>query len=177
MSFAASNVQADAIITTVPDWNGSSAVSAFGYGASATATYGETITATDANKVLTSFTFEMKMPATTTFRGYVYGWNGSMATEQKFASSSDRHTILDNTSFEPSTFSTGGIELTPGLSYVLFASTTGTDPGGIGQGIWGQTQMASSYAGGEFVFINNTNMDQLTNSQWTKGHLGPGADL
>jgi hypothetical protein len=168
---ASSTVQADAIITTIPEWNKSSAVSAFGYGA--TATYGETITA-PADNVLTSFSFEMKLPTDTTFRGYVYGWSGTMATGPELFASASAKTAGAG-SFQEITFDTGGIALTPGASYVLFASTTGLD--GAGQGIWGETQGKDTYTGGEFVFINNANTDELTKSQWTTGHLGRGADL
>lgn len=171
---AASNAQAG-VITTIPDWNLSAAVATFGYGA--TPVYGETITATPDDSLLTGFTFEMKLPVSTTFRGYVYGWNGTMATTQLFASPSDQHTTLDNTGFEAITFNTGAITLTPGQTYVLFASTTGTDPGGFGGGSWGQTQFSNFYSGGEFVFTNFASAQDWTKQAWMTGFLGAGSDL
>jgi len=169
---ASSSVQAAAIITTIPNWNGSSAVSAFGY-ASAASTYGETFTA-PTDSVLTSFSFEMQLPADTTFRGYVFQWSGSMATGTQLFASPATHTA-GGSIFQKITFDTNGIALNPGQSYVLFASTV--DLRGTGQGIWGQTQGENTYSGGEFVFIDNNTTDQWTKSAWTKGFIGAGADL
>ena len=166
------------VITTLPDWNGSLSIGMFGY--PNTATYGETITALSVDTLLTSFSFEMNLPgkasgqpSNTLFKGYVYAWDGDSASgAQLFASP-----VIDKSTngFELITFDTGGITLTSGATYVLFASTSGLQ--GAGLGTWGRPD-GNVYSGGEFVFLNNGSDASLwTTSPWLKGDLGPGGDL
>ena len=178
LSFVASSVEAATIITTIPSWDGSSLVQSFGY--PNTATYGQTVTVPSIDNVLTGFSFEMNLPGTaddfpsnTRLKGYVYAWDGDSATgAQLFASP-----LVDKSinGFQLVTFDTGGIALTPGATYVLFASTSGLQ--GSGFGSWGQPQ-GDVYSGGEFAFLNSgTDPSMWTTSAWTTGHLGKAADV
>ena len=174
---AASAGHADTVITTLPDWNGSLSVSSFGY--PNTATYGQTITAPLVDTVLTSFSFEMNLPgiasapANTLLKGYVYAWDGDSASgAQLFASP-----VVDRSinGFQLITFDTSGIALTPGASYVLFASTSGLQ--GAGLGSWGRPD-GNVYSGGEFVLLDNgMDASMWTTSAWVTGHNGLGGDL
>ena len=60
-------------MSTLGAWDGSAGISPFGY--PDTATYGETFTAP--GSALYNFTFEMKLPATVNFQGYLFAWNGT----------------------------------------------------------------------------------------------------
>jgi hypothetical protein len=158
------------VIDTISTWNGTSSVFSFGY--PDTATYGQTITAPAAN-VLNSFTFMMDVPAATTFAAYVYAWDGSKATGSQLFGSGPLNTT-GAAGFETMTFNTGGLALTTGQQYVLFASVSGQV--GSGQGQFGAT--GDDYAGGLFVFINNgQNQSLWTTTNWNQNHTGLGHDL
>ena len=174
---AASGSQADTVITTLPDWNGSLSVSSFGY--PNTATYGQTITAPLVDTVLTSFSFEMNLPgiasapANTLFKGYVYAWDGDSASGAQLFTSPEVDRSING--FQLITFDTGGIALTPGTSYVLFASISGLQ--GAGLGSWGRPD-GNVYSGGEFVLLDNGMDASLwTTSAWVTGDNGLGGDL
>ncbi len=143
-------------IDTTPSWDGSNTVAYFGH--PNTATYGQTITAPAGGAVLTDFTFYMKVPSTCVFRGEVYAWDGTKATGSALWEGPPIAT--NDAAFNPVTFNTGGVALSGGQQYVLFASVSRDS--GSGQGPWGYTG-SNVYSGGHFVFINN-GMDP---SQWT----------
>jgi hypothetical protein len=172
----AGQVQAVTTIDTTPYWDGSSSVAEFGY--PDTATYGQVVTAPlTSDTVLKSFSFYMNLPDTCTFRGYVYLWDGSKAAGSALYESPTMSTTGSG-NFEEITFNTGGIALTPGYQYVLFASTSKDT--GSGVGIWGQPQDQDVYpgSGNGFVYINNgADASQWTLYNWDQNFLGTDGDL
>jgi hypothetical protein len=168
-------VYADTVIDTTPSWNGSAPV--FSFGPPDTETYGQTITVPLANSVLQSWTFYMELPTATQFQGEVYAWNGTMASGPNLFQSALMSTS-NPSAFQPITFNTGGLALTPGDTYVLFASSSQGPQSPTGEGEWGFIPRGSVYAGGAFVFINNgANISQWTSSAWTTNWEGTGNDL
>jgi len=132
--------------------------------------------------VLTSFSFEIEpqvLGASLTFAGYVYAWNSAsgVATGSALYTSSPVTISAPSSgplSFQLVTFNTGGIALTPGTQYVLFASTTGFT--GTDYAVWGQPG-SDAYSGGSFVYLNNTATADWTNLAWSQTYLGTGGDL
>lgn len=154
-------LQASTTIDTTPYWNGSTFISSFGYPNSST--YGQVITApTNTDTVLQSFSFHMNLPATCTFNGYVYAWDGTKATGTALYKSSTMAT-LGSGSFEKIVFKTEGITLIPGNQYVLFASVSEDTGSGVGK--WGSVGTQDAYlgTGDTFVYLNNT----TDTAQWT----------
>ena len=136
-------------IDTSPSWDGSNYIYNFGY--PNTATYGEVVTAPGG--ALQSFTFYMKQPAFT-FEGYVYAWDGSKATGAALWSSGAMQTAGSGT-FEEITFNTGGVDLTAGSQYVLFATISNYYVDDGGTGVWGAVGWTGAYPDTDFVFYNN----------------------
>lgn len=140
-------------IDTTSSWNGSTFISSFGV--TNTATYGQTVTVATPTQLL-GFTFNIgNCSAPVTFRGHVYAWNGSMATgaslydgpTQTVPADSAYHTV----SFAPPAH----IALAAG-QYVLFASTSEDQASATPASCrWGALTNNTTYAGGQFVFINN----------------------
>src|ERR1017187_2040476 len=117
----AGSLMSQALINTIPSWDGTSYFADFGV--PTTATYGQTITIGPGSKVVSSFAFEIgHCNATINFRGEIYAWYGAKATGPSlFESPVMTQGISD--SFQLVTFDTGALTLTPGV-YVLFASTS-----------------------------------------------------
>lgn len=130
------------------------------FGVPDTATYGQVITADATHTTLDGFAFEMDLPSTVAFRGEVYAWDGTKATGGALFESAPVST--SGAGLQVVTFNTGGITLTPGQEYVLFASTSKDQAGHSGVGGW-QFFNSNVYSGGEFVFLNNDGDP----SQWT----------
>jgi hypothetical protein len=167
--------QALTAIDTTPAWDGTSEISAFGY--PNTATYGQVVTVPATDGMLKSFSFYMNLPDTCTFRGYVYAWDGSKATGSTLYES-DPRTTSGSGDFEEITFEPGGLELTPGAQYVLFASTS--KDAGSGSGPWGLLENQDLYvgAGNTLVYLNNGDDESLwTVDNWTQNTYGTGVDL
>jgi hypothetical protein len=162
------------MIDTTGAWNGSSNISSFGY--PDTATYGQTVTASNAlGTQLNSFSFEIRLPTAVLFRGEVYAWSGTQATGPALFESAATHTT-SATSFQEITFNTGGVQLTAGQQYVLFASISKDYAADVnaGQGTWGSS-LTDTYSGGQFVYINNGgNSSQWTGAAWTTDYIGNG---
>jgi hypothetical protein len=158
------------VIDTTGSWNGSSSVFFFGY--PDTATYGQTVKVSGDN-VLNSFTFFMKQPASLTFSGHVYAWDGAKASGSAIWSSGPMSTAGTGT-FEAVTFNTGNLNLTSGNDYVLFATVTGH--GGSGLGEWG-FMSSNVYNDGLFVFLNNGQSPDWTTSNWSQNWQGTSSDL
>ncbi len=149
-------------IDTTPSWNGSQSVCCFAYPDSAT--YGQTITAPVSGASLQSFTFYMNLPASCTFQGEVYAWDGIKATGPALWEGPSMHTSGSG-SFEAITFTPGGVPLAPSAQYVIFASLS--KQSGSGGGSWGSI-ITEAYSGGDFVYINNGNdPSQWTSMPWT----------
>jgi hypothetical protein len=167
-----------------------------------TATFGQTVTVPAGDTSLDSFTFYVRLPTGLVFRGEVYAWQATPpsascldpsacghATGTALWESGATQTTCNTPSppgpppcnkfgFEPITFNTGGIPVTPGAQYVLFATISkdyaanGPPPtGGKGTGAWGfipfsngnPTNSGNAYQAGGLVFLNNGN----DTSQWT----------
>ncbi len=140
----ASTTQALTTIDTTP---GNSTNGFFGQ-QSPTKTFGQTITVPLADTTLNSFSVVMaSVPATVVFRGEVYAWDGTKVTGANLYESAPMSTADANP--QTITFNTGGITLTAGAQYVLFA-TAAKDVAGTGQGSWA-TRSDNPYAGGTFV--------------------------
>jgi len=153
---------ADTMIDTTPSWIGMG-VSPFG--SPNTETYGEIITVPLADPVLNSWTFYMEQSSSIQFQGEVYAWNGFMATGPSLFESAVMTTTNPNI-FQPITFNTGGLALTPGGTYVLFASDSKDAQTGA-NGTWGIVS-GGSYTGGTFSYINNgTDISQWTSNFWS----------
>ncbi len=149
-------------IDTTPSWNGSQSVCCFGY--PDTATYGQTITAPGSGASLQSFTFYMNQPASCSFQGEVYAWDGTKATGAALWEGPSTQTTGSGT-YEAITFTPGGVVLAPSTQYVIFASVSKLS--GSGGGSWGSIT-TDVYSGGQFVFINNANdPSQWTSMPWT----------
>jgi hypothetical protein len=147
-------------ITTVPSWNGSDQVSPFGY--PNTATYGQVVQGTGED--LQSFTVYLDLPTTTTFRGGLYGWDGSKASTELWTGA-DANTA-GGAGFEPVTFTLpAGVTLDAGTSYVVFATTTMSS--GSGTGKWGLV-LANAYPDGTMVYKNDDGggASELTTANW-----------
>ncbi len=157
-------------IDTTSSWNGSKTIGPFGY--PNTTTYGQTITAPAGNVTLSSFTFHMSLPSTLLFRGEVYAWDDTnhVATGSALYESAPMHTDATGV-LQAVTFNTGGIQLTAGDKYILFA-TISKDYDADSSSSWGDWAYVGSdvYPGGGF-FFNNDGGDpaQWTSSTWRGG--------
>jgi hypothetical protein len=160
-------------ISTLPSWDGSTSVSAFGYPDSAT--YGQTVTATSQSNVLNSFAFEMSVRSSLSFRGEVFAWDGTKATGSALFESAVKHTT--SSAFQLVTFDTGGLHLQSGQQYVLFASISKDYAANLNSdsGSWG-TQFTDTYSGGQFVYLNNGgNASAWTSDAWSTIDIGSDA--
>ncbi len=120
-------------ISTLPFWDGSTGISAWGSGADATNTYGEVFTAPGGD--LTSFTFEVNDGgAPANFIAEVYAWNGSVTggsasqgTGAPALYTSAPMTTSGDGLFDAITINTGGVALAAGQNYVIDLYDTGGD--------------------------------------------------
>jgi hypothetical protein len=160
VAFTAST-NAQTTIDTTPGWNGVNYIDA--WGPQNTATYGQTFTATAAQNNLLSMSFYIDAVESSAynFQAYVYEWTGSDTTGGALFTSGTMAAPTTVGSFVNTTVNTGGLSLTPGQQYVAFYSVNGLGNGGSGEAFWGylgtsQQNGSDSYAGGNFVFNNNT---------------------
>jgi hypothetical protein len=153
--------KAQLTIDTTPFWDGFANV--YPFGLPNTASYGQTITTPLLDPILSSFSFELNLPATTEFQGYVFVWNGAEASGTALYTSGVTSTA--GTGFQQITFTTGDLSLAAGSSYVMFVSAS-EDPTSVGTGYVGWLP-EDVYSGGEFVFLNNgTDTSQWTTTAW-----------
>jgi hypothetical protein len=154
---------ADTVIDTTPSWIGTGV---YPFGTPATETYGQTITVPLTDSVLQSWTFYMEQSTSIRFQGEVYAWNGFMATGPDLFESAVM-TTTDPNIFQPITFDTGGLALTPGDTYVLFASSSKDAQSG-GGGEWGYVPGGGGYTGGSFFALDNgTSTAKWTSDFWS----------
>lgn len=138
-----------------------------------TSTYGETFTApNNGDTNLSSFSFWMGGPAADgniILSAYIATWTGTNAGTLLYSSSPISY---DNTGEAKLTFNTGGLNLTPGGSYVMFLSISQS----YGQSA-GQSYIDAGDAtipGGNFVYYNNGgDFNALFNNQWDTVGLKP----
>lgn len=164
-----SSVNAATFIDTTPSWDGSSAISPFGEGN--TATYGQTFTV-GVDTQLDDFTYyldDLLNPDFVDFEAYVMGWDGLKATGPVLYQSSAMSTTNNGGSdgFESFTINTGGLNLTQGNQYVAFFSASN-----LFDTITGTSKMGlintDVYSGGSFVFLNNAaDFSLLTANNWS----------
>ncbi len=156
-------------INTFTRWDGSQAV--FNFGCPNTTTYGQVITIPEGKSALDKFTFAWTNFETTgsmRVRGEVYAWDGSKATGSALFESGPRFVSFTDSLFHFEAFKPGGVSVTAGSQYVIFASIDKnfrrcTDNYTLG---WAAVN-DSVYAGGTFVFQNNTGDEtQWTTTQW-----------
>jgi hypothetical protein len=151
-------------IDTTTLWNGTQYVSSFGI--PNTQTYGQVIVmASDVTKI-NSFSFRIRANTTLAFRGEIYAWDGAKATGSALYESSPVSTST-SIGFQTVTFNTGGINVTAGQAYVLFASSSKDNVGHSGFSEWGYVD-SNTIPSGNFVFQNNgTNTGQWTTTAWS----------
>lgn len=165
-----------AVISTIPSWNGSDAISSFGVPNSQT--FGQTITApSSGGSVLQSFAFEFKLPTALKFRGEVYAWdqtNSRASGANLYESATVQTTIGD--AFQLISFNTGNLSLTPGGLYVIFVTTskdtstgTGAPCGTATLGGCAGSVSGAAYSGGSFFSLSNgTDTTQWTSNSWSQ---------
>jgi hypothetical protein len=145
-------------IGTIGLWSGGS-VEPFGY--PDTATYGQVITVPGSDATLSSFTFELQVPTTATFRAGVFAWDGSKAVGAPLWQSGDMTTATSG--WGEVTVDTGGVPVVPGAQYVIYFTTSESSGSGLGE--WGL--VGDDYSGGGFVYNNNgSDFGALTTTPW-----------
>ncbi|MDH3997469.1 MAG: PEP-CTERM sorting domain-containing protein [Desulfuromonadales bacterium] len=170
--------QATPFISTVPSWDGVSALVPFGE--PNTSTFGQTFTVTGSETVLDNFTFYLDdhlNPDFVDFEAYVYTWNGSQATGSALYGSGPMSTTNNGGSdgMETISINTGGVSLASGNQYVAFLSASNlfdTIAGTAGMGFI----MGDAYALGDLVYDNNGgDFSLLTTSAWSEDGWGTDA--
>jgi hypothetical protein len=161
---SASVLGAKPTINTYKSWDGSEDVVPFG--CPDTTTYGQVITVPSGYSKLNKFTFSWVNLGTGSMkaRGEVYAWDGSKATGSALYQSAARFVSFSDGLYHFETFKPGGVPVTAGQQYVIFASIDKEyekckNNYEVG---WAYTG-ADVYAGGGFVYQNNAGDE----SQWT----------
>jgi hypothetical protein len=133
------------------------------------ATYGQTITIPAGSGQLASFGFQMRdVPSTVVFRGAVYLWDeaNNRATGPALYESAPRSTTGATPqliTFTPP----GGVAVTAGQKYVIFATTSYDQAGASGNGGWANAS-TDPYAFGDGVYMNNgANTAAFTGQAWS----------
>lgn len=143
---------------------GSMLVGPFGYGL--TATYGQTFTAPPGVGKVNSFTFRThSVPAGATFRGFLMAWDAasSRATGPILFESADANTT--GPTYQDVTFVIpGGAAVTPGQTYVIFASRVNSV--GVGSGDWRHNN--DVLPGGNYVFQSSAGAGDFTGAAWAQ---------
>lgn len=168
--FSASVTAADAgIISTLPQWNGSTSVASWGGGG--TGVYGETFSAP--TNQLDSFTFEVNdFGVAANFVAQVYAWSGSLlagnspqgATGPALYTSSTLHTS-GVVGFNAITINTGGVSLTPGNNYVMLFADIGGDTTAGEFGLVGSPTSVPGDGGFNF-YNNNYTLSSINSNPW-----------
>jgi hypothetical protein len=161
---AFASVAAHPTINTFKDWNGSDFIQPFG--CPNTTTYGQVITIPAGKTHLNKYVFKWVNLSTGKMfvRGEVYAWDGAKATGSALFETAPRKIKFLDSDFHYETFSGGGVTVTPGHQYVVFASIdkdyeSCTNSYEVG---WA-SPFVNDYPGGDFVYQNNSGDE----SQWT----------
>ena len=156
---------ADPITITTIGPSGLSQVVVGNFGEPNAATVGQTFIA-PAGGQLQSFTFYL-FPVEggpSRFRGYVGAWDGEKPTGPLLYESGERQVTTQNVA-TPVTFATGGLPMTPGLSYVAFLSASG-----LFDGVEDFTNLVlqeDTYAGGgHFALASGNDFSQVFTRPW-----------
>lgn len=168
-------------IDTHAGWNGTD--NAFDFGASNTATYGQTFRAPGSS--LSNFSFwlaNFSGGGSLDFSAYVATWTGTSIGTVLW-SSPTTYPGTGSSTFSEYTFSTGGLALTPGQEYVAFLNASayiGANPAVTAQEVMG-ADYSNPYADGAYVFENNGPDFSALTSPWDQpgddGFYGNGYDL
>jgi len=166
---SASVLGAKPTINTYKSWDGSEDVIPFG--CPDTTTYGQVITVPGGYTKLNKFTFSWINLGTGSMkvRGEVYAWDGAKATGSAIYQSAARFVSFSDGLYHFETFKPGGVPVTAGHQYVIFASIDKDyekckNSYEVG---WAYTG-ADVYAGGGFVYQNNAGDEsQWTTTDWT----------
>jgi len=161
--FAASVLSAKASSFTIDTNPPNASISTFGN--PNTATYGQVITAVAGTTTLDSFSFKIQTTGSITYRAYVMAWNGTQAVGPILFESANQ--VATGIGFQQYTYNTGGVGLSPGTQYVLFASISNTYLPGNSAGTMA-ARSDNPYAGGSFVYMNNgPSFSLLTSTPWS----------
>ena len=129
-----------------------------GFGCPNDTTFGQVITIPETKHTLDKFTFWWfrSTHGSMVVRGEVYAWDGTKASGSSLYESAPRSIAWTNDESHRETFLTGGIAVTPGAQYVIFASIDKDYDQCVGGYIlaWGAVD-DSVYPGGTFVFLNS----------------------
>jgi hypothetical protein len=170
LSLAALSARATTVIDPAASWNHTDYL--FYVGAMDDESFGQTITAGTTDTRLTSFSFWVEdfwpvYDSPMVLSAYVMAWAGDQATGPVLYKS-ERRTTTNNGGqggFELMTFNTGGIDLTPGGSYVAFLSASEYWDNIDRRGSSGFTPDA--YDGGCFVSLSSGNdFSRVTTRSW-----------
>ncbi len=162
-------VTADATASVIDNTVITSSIRPFGY--PDTATYGQTFTV-GADNVLNSFSMYLNgNDQTLNLRGYVAGWDGNKATSILYTSAT--RAVTPGLGLMEFSFDTGKLSLTEGQKYVMFLSVS--DLGEQATSLYTMPATNNSYAGGDFVYFNNSlNFGALTTQRWDCTECGWG---
>jgi hypothetical protein len=153
------------------------------FGASNTATYGQTFVAPTGVSLLDQFTFTLNNDsngAALRFRGYVAAWDGSKATGPILFRSEVREGPAGTTTYA---FNTGGIGIVGGASYVAFLNASefiaaNPDVDATTSMLLGPNGFGDSYDGGGFYYVNNgADFGALTTEAWSGAFSGADASF
>jgi len=143
-------------INTFKDWQGNQIVLPFG--CPDTTTYGQTITVPGHKTKLNKITWTWSgQGGSMVVRFEVYAWDGTKATGPNLFESAPRTISFADSLFHHVSFNAGATGVTPGHQYVVFASIDKDYESCTNnyEVSWGAVD-DSSYAGGTFVFQNNS---------------------
>jgi hypothetical protein len=163
----ASHAFAQLILTNSPAWNGGDYITPFGE--PEIATVGQTFTADAAHSELLGFTFFLKSDTGggVDFHGFVSEWDGTRLTGPLLFSSELRTLPVGTNLFQPVTFDTGSLLLTPGAHFVAFLSASGAFDSVDGTAGVGVPVFVDTYLGGSLVVaLNGDDFDALSESPW-----------
>lgn len=168
---------ASLIIDTTGGNGGFNGVAPFGDGSAGEA-YGQTFIAPASHPVLTNFSFWLDyIPGASNqplyFSAVVMAWSTDRASGPILFESPIQTLATDQTEFTEFSFTTGGVELTPGQKYVAFlnASTSFWD-NNTTEALVGYMGPNDFYADGEAWFLDTAGFFQVTTAfPWTT--LGP----
>jgi outer membrane autotransporter protein len=142
-------------VDTSSVWNGATFIDSWGL--PDTATYGQTITATNKQNQLSNFGFQLNAQGggTPQYQAFVYQWDGgSNRITGSALYTSGVMTAPGGSAFVPVSFDVGKLSLTPNQQYVLFLTTSSVAQGGSSSYNWGSV-VNTAYTGGQFVYQNN----------------------
>jgi hypothetical protein len=156
-------VQADTVVTTIPDWNGSTSLNSLGE--PDTGYFGQTLTVPlDARLVSYEFRVDQLSTTSTQYRSQVYLWDtvNDRATGAPLYTSADQTFDFTGTGYAAVTFTLpgGGVDLTPGQVIVLLfdaiapgdTTASATQFGLVSPGTYaGGAGYALNSAGGTFL--------------------------